>query len=255
MNSTMPDPSLDFNDSQRLSTTTQDTASLLPYTQGNCSPMSASLPDPTAHMQKPFNGITSLSSHFPHPTMGPRYDSEPPSAYYSTSSFEPNLFVHTSKDDAHDVTQGHNRGSSKKPKTPDKLVPQSKFFDARQLLDPKGYNPNRQAHDDKTIQILESGPSVLPLTNGAKKRNNDELEGRGMGNMIERMHGVSHRDEHPSKKQKKILYDDEDEKKAVFTSGGKGGEIGEYMRQKRKEAQANAVPSGEVVDLTAGMSR
>ena len=135
------------------------------------------------------------------------------------------------------------------------LVTQSKFFDARQLLDPKGYNPKRQAHDDKTIQTLESGPSILPLTNDAKKRNNDELEGHGMGNMIERMHGVSQRDEHPSKKQKKTISDDENQKKAAFAGGGKGGEIGDYMREKRKEAQANVVPSGEVVDLTTGMSR
>ena len=228
---------------------------MLPYSQGNRPPMSASLPDPTARMQKPFNGITSLSSHFPHPTMGPRYDSEPPYAHYPTSPFDSNVFVHTSKDDAHDVTQGHNRGSSKTSTTPDMLVPQSKLFDARQLLDPKSYNLNRQTHDDKTIQICESGPSILPLTNGAKKRNNDELEGSGMGNMIERMHGVSQRDEHPSKKQKKIIPDNEDEKKAAFTNGGKGSEIGEYMRQKRKEAQVNTVPSGEVVDLTAGMGR
>ena len=254
MNSLMPDTSLDYNNNQRLSATAQDTARMFPYSQGNRSPMSASLPDPSARMQNPLNGITSLSSHFPHPTMGPRYSSEPP-AYYPAPSFESNVSAHTSKDDAHDVTQGRNRGSSKASKTPDMLVPQSKAFDARQLLDPKGYNPTRQAHDDKTIQMLESGPSILPPTNRAKKRSNDELEGHGMGSMIERIHGVSQRDEHPSKKQKKIIPDDEEEKKAAFTSGGKGGEIGEYMRQKRKEAQTNAVPSGEVVDLTAGRSR
>ena len=253
----MPETILDYNNSQRLSAATQDTAGVFPYSQGNHSPMPASLPDPSARLQKPFNGITSLSSHFSNPTMRPRFDSEPPSAYYPTSAFESNVSVHTSKDDAHDVTQGHNRASSKTSKTPDMLVPQSKLFDARQLLDPKGYNPNRQTNDDKTVHMLDSRPSILPTTNDAqtKKRSNDELEGHGMGNMIERIHGVSHRDEHPSKKQKKIVPTDEDEKKAAFTSGGKGGEIGEYMRQKRIEAQTNAVPCGEVVDLTAGRSR
>ena len=251
MNSIMPETSLDYNNSQRLPT--QDTAGVLPYLQGNHSPMPASLPDPSARLQRPFNGITSLSSHSSHPTMRPRYDSEPPSAYYPISSFESNASVHTSKDDAHDVTQGHNRGSLKTSKTPDMLVSQSKLFDARQLLDPKGYKPNRQTNDDKTVHMLDSGPTRNDAPN--KKRSNDELEGHGMGNMIERVHGVSYRDEHPSKKQKKIIPDDEDEKKAAFTSGGKGGEIGEYMRQKRIEAQTNAVPSGEVVDLTAGRSR
>ena len=73
-----------------------------------------------------------------------------------------------------------------------------------------------------------------------------------MGSFIERMHGVTHRDERPQKKPKTIMPDDEDDKKPTFVGGGKGGDVGEYMREKRIEAQANSVPNSEIVDLTAG---
>ncbi len=77
-----------------------------------------------------------------------------------------------------------------------------------------------------------------------------------MGNLIERIHGITQRDGRPQKRQKttKTDEDDDDQRKATFAGGGKGGEIGEYMREKRKEAQAESGPNGTVVDLTAGMA-
>jgi len=75
-----------------------------------------------------------------------------------------------------------------------------------------------------------------------------------MGNLIERIHGITQRDGCPQKRQKttKTDEDDDGQRKATFAGGGKGGEIGEYMREKRKEAQAESGPNGTVVDLTAG---
>lgn len=78
-----------------------------------------------------------------------------------------------------------------------------------------------------------------------------------MGNLIERIHGITQRDGRPQKRQKTTKMDEEDddeERKATFAGGGKGGEIGEYMREKRKEAQAESGPKSTVVDLTAGMA-
>lgn len=76
-----------------------------------------------------------------------------------------------------------------------------------------------------------------------------------MGGLIERMHNVSKREDRPQKKQKRehIGEDaDDEQRKAVFAGGGKGGEIGEYMKQKRREGQQEAGPTNAVVDLTAG---
>lgn len=236
----MPDTSLDYTNSDRS------------YPQSNGLPMSALLTDPTFRKQDPSDGISSFPSHFQEAVMEPRQNSEPLSASVNSSSFGYDIPAISSKDDAHFVTQGQKRGPSKASKLPSMATTQS-GFDARQLLDPKSFNPGR-LQKDKNIQMLRSGPSVIPSTNGTLKRNTDDLESQGMGNMIERIHGVSHRDERPSKKPKTSKAEDEDEKKTTFNGGGKGGDIGEFMREKRKEAQANTIPSEDVVDLTTGMN-
>ena len=197
------------------------------------------------------NGTPSLPFDFHYPSMEPRQRSEPS---YSRSSFDFTYPVTSSKDDAHVVTEGLNRGSSKTMNKSSIAQPQ-RSFDARQLLDPKGFNPDRPQRD-KQIKMLDSGPAVLPQTNGNSKRDAEELEGQGMGGMIERIHGISHRDERPQKKQKTIRHDDdEDGKKPTFTGGGKGGDVGEYMREKRLEGQAEPVSTSEIVDLTAGTTK
>ena len=235
----MPDTSLDYTTSDHN------------YPQSNGLPMSALLTDPNYRKQHPSDGITSFPSHFQEAVMEPRQNSEPLPASVHHSFFDYDIPTISSKDDAHFVIQGQNRGPSKAPKLPSTAATQS-GFDARQLLDPKSYNPSRR-QKDKNIQMLKSGPSVLPSTNGTLKRNTDDMESQGMGNMIERIHGVSQRDERPSKKPKSSKSDDEDEKKTTFIGGSKGGDLGEFMREKRKEAQANTILSGDVVDLTAGM--
>lgn len=73
-----------------------------------------------------------------------------------------------------------------------------------------------------------------------------------MGHMLERMHNVTARTMMPQKRQK--IHDDrqEDARKAEFHGGGKGGVIGEYMREKREEGRKENVAKGSVVDISAG---
>ena len=218
-------------------------------TQPNGLPVSALLTDPKALQKQLSNGTPTLSSTSPSALTVAE-----PSAFDSPASFDFDYSNTPSKDDAHVMTQGLNRGSSMASSIPG-MGPSQPGFDARQLLDPKGFKPSRT--NEKQVRMLGSGPALIPTSNGMSKRDADELEdhGQGMGNMIERMHGVSRRDERPQKKPKTIQSDDVDEKKPVFTGGGKGGDIGEFMREKRMEGQAQSVPTTEVVDLTAGNTK
>jgi hypothetical protein len=74
----------------------------------------------------------------------------------------------------------------------------------------------------------------------------------GMGHMLERMHNVAGRDMMPQKRRK--IHDDraqDDQKKAEFNGGGKGGIIGEYVREKEQSQKEN-VPTRTAVDISAG---
>jgi hypothetical protein len=75
-----------------------------------------------------------------------------------------------------------------------------------------------------------------------------------MGHMLERMHNVAERDSFPVKRRKVDTPEADKERKAQFGGGGKGGVLGEYMKEKqeegRKESTANG--TGFAVDLTGG---
>ncbi|KAI9805968.1 MAG: hypothetical protein M1825_000582 [Sarcosagium campestre] len=76
----------------------------------------------------------------------------------------------------------------------------------------------------------------------------------GLSNMIEKLHGISTRKEYPSKRQRRDDEEDQDMESEVerstYVGGGKGGPIGEYMKQKREEGAQEAQKSGKIVDLT-----
>jgi hypothetical protein len=75
----------------------------------------------------------------------------------------------------------------------------------------------------------------------------------GMGHMLERMHNVASRDMLPQKRRK--LHDEyaqSDQKKAEFNGAGRGGVIGEYMREKREEGQKENIPTRTAVDISTG---
>lgn len=157
----------------------------------------------------------------------------------------PDLTSISSKDDAH-FKFDHKGFSKDTAKIAGVLQSPVSRFDPRQLLDPKGFNP-AQVKKDSVHQ------SDQISSNRLHKRNLENDQGQGMGNLIERMHNVTQREDLPRKKQRSDHVQDEDQgqKKAAFGGGGKGGEIGEYMKGKRKEGQKAAGPNA-VVDLTGG---
>lgn len=247
------------------STARQDARNMPLSTGSNGYPVSAAmLMDPKSMKQQMANGtyFTSLN-----PVVAPsaffllRPQSEPP--HLSTFPHTFNLTLHKSKDDAHFSLQGHARGRL----APNQNGPSQTSlprFDPRQLLNPKGFGTTQLRTDEEAPTSLSASPlsssnatnSNGTHPNGVHKRGNEEVE-RGMGGLIERMHNVSKREDRPQKKQKRehIGEDVDDEQgKAVFTGGGKGGEIGEYMKQKRREGQQEVGLTNTVVDLTAGTS-
>jgi hypothetical protein len=75
----------------------------------------------------------------------------------------------------------------------------------------------------------------------------------GMGQMLERMHNVASRDMLPQKRRK--IYDEgaqNEQRKAEFHGGGRGGVIGDYMRAKKEEGQRENLPTRNAVDISAG---
>ena len=88
---------------------------------------------------------------------------------------------------------------------------------------------------------INGGFSAYANTNGATN---------GMGNMLERMHGVTDRSMVPQKRRK-MNEEQENQRKAEFSGGGgKGGPIGEYMREKRKQGQQEGMANGTTVPVS-----
>ena len=232
-------------------------------TGSNGYPISAAmLMDPKSMKQRMANGtnisiLHPVAAHSPLSFLRPQ--SEPPHLFNFPlpSDFTSNK----SKDDAHLTLQGHARARLSSSQTGLNQTSQPRF-DPQQLLNPKGFDPNQRRKDEDAHPSVPASPSTpqsmtdthAAQLNGVHKRDHEEVE-RGMGNLIERVHNVSKREDRPQKKQKRehLGEDAEEEKrKAVFAGGGKGGEIGEYMKQKRKEGQQDAGSTNTVVDLTAG---
>ncbi|MCJ1402420.1 hypothetical protein MMC11_005640 [Xylographa trunciseda] len=140
-------------------------------------------------------------------------------------------------------------------------------YDPKQLLNPKSFDAVKHQKQDAHNSTTTSRETMDPLQHSeifspqfvfdspdqdSGKRSHAEDASAGMGGLIERVHNVSAREERPIKRLK-TQHADEDETvgpKAAFGGSGKGGEIGEYMRLKRKEGQDEAVQAFSVVDLT-----
>ena len=234
----------------------------------------AALLNPKAYQKQMAHGITSDSSPSSLISNIPplRASSESPYSYRSNTS-PPNYISPNSQDDAHLFFSSQGQGRSKKASSLNGDVPLSSppHFDPKQLLNPKGFNKHRGKEDTqvklppaekvqpKQLDPYSTGPLEVPLhPHGAPKREHDAVVGEvhGMGNLIERMHNVSKREEQPRKRQKKehdSQDDQEDVKKATFAGGGKGGVISEYMKLKREEGKQESGPTRTLVDLTTGM--
>ena len=151
-----------------------------------------------------------------------------------------------------------------------------------QLLNPRGFQQpqqrveNRFTHNNTPPQLAfqfdspggSPIPAHLPMpthhghppqynnnhhlpSNGFAQYANGNREMRGMGHMLERMHNVADRDMLPQKRRK--IHDErpEDDRKAEFNGGGKGGVLGGYMKEKREEGQKEAAAKGtSAVDIS-----
>lgn len=215
---------------------------------GQDGPSMAAMPmDPRGQKNPSVNGNPSFTTCRNLDSQRARHNSEPRATFAQSDFIAPGAFSSISKDDAY-IFEGRGRGSKSSKSQAASQPPQS--FNPLQLLDPKGAASSQSR--PKSGSLARSSPS----SNGDYKRASQEPEDQGMGNLIERIHGITQRDGRPQKRQKTTKTDedeDDEERKAIFAGGGKGGEIGEYMREKRKEAQAASGPNGTVVDLTAGI--
>ncbi|KAL9031346.1 MAG: hypothetical protein Q9196_000601, partial [Gyalolechia fulgens] len=232
-----------------------DVRRMPPSAATNGFPVSSSiLLDPKGMTKQAANGNESTSHSVPVHSR-PRHSSEPLDSMSPPQTHFLKNF--NSKDDAHMSPKGRGKRlaqpsnlQSQQTSTP------NHSFNARQLLDPKAFRGNsQQSHKDarspKPSGTDESDERNPP--NDSTHSGKDATEHQGLSSMIERMHGVSQRNERPQKRQKTEHENDEREK-ATFTGGSKGGEIGQYLKEKRKEGQdeSQAAAAASVVDLTGG---
>lgn len=226
-------------------------------TAANGMPISAAMLTDPKELKKWANGTT--NSHFNAPSSSARHNSEPPSSFHLVTS--PTISPLLSKDDAYRVFEDQGRNK----KTTNASVatqPPPARFDPRQLLDPRGFNQNRSDSKSELNDLASPHNSYVPSHqqnvlaahhNGIGKRDHKEVEGQGQGNLIERMHNVTNHEERPVKKCKTEDNDfvgGDERRKAAF--GGGKGDLGEYLKEKRKEGQENSTPTNAVVDLTGG---
>ena len=242
-------------------------------TQANNAPIPpAILTDPKALKKHLANG-TSISSHFEMPSPPARRGSEPLDLkYFVDMPLTPDIALQHSKDDAYHIWENKGRKTMSSPKV---ATTTSSTFDPRHLLDPKAFKNDQKQRDSKSASteshLRQSTPSDQQLNskvsrgnenrsdldvnvNGLHKRDREDFEGQGMGSLIERVHNISQREERPQKKSK-VQNDDfgvEEDKKFKSFGGGKGGEIGDYLKEKKKQGIAESKPVNAVVDLTGG---
>ncbi|KAL8660648.1 MAG: hypothetical protein Q9202_006352 [Teloschistes flavicans] len=205
--------------------------------------------DPKSMKKQMANGIPNDSfSESPEPTC--RHNSEPQDGATNIQDSFP--LKNHSGDDAHNISEGRGKRRAKldAPQTP---TPST--ASPRQLLDPKGHQQNtrwvskeKSPSSSNDLFHPKSEEQLSPIGTPPAEENASRL-----GAMIEQVHGISEREDRPQKRQK-IDHEDVDSVKATFSGGSKGGEIGEYLKQKRKEGEdeAHAAAFSAVVDLTGG---
>ena len=210
-------------------------------------------------------------SSLPSPSHPPRESSEPLADIRSDGSVTSEAYQSLSENDAH---QSKARG----PKPP--LIPSAIAHDTtrafgyspQQLLNPKGFDTKKatDAFSTSANPTLDAEPAnshaevSFTFQTGGNESSDDEgqdgdLPQNGLRSMIERTHNVSEREHRPTKRAK-LEHDSEDgdnsRTKSKFAGGTGRSELGEYVRNGRKEGVQNMGPPSvsSVVDLTAGLS-
>ena len=225
------------------------------FTGVNGTPVSAAmLTDPKTLKKHLANG-TPISSHSEPLSLSARRGSEPPHSKFSFgNSLVPHIAQQQAKDDAYYAPENQGKTAMKLQNANIAGQAASSTFDPRSLLDPRGFQLNGSSSEtnDKTVET-NSNPSETN-GNGLRKRDHEDYEGQGMGSLIEKVHNVSQREERPQKKPKieNGEFDVEEDKKASFVGGGNGGEIGGYLKEKKKQGIAESGSVNPVVDLTGG---
>jgi hypothetical protein len=163
-------------------------------------------------------------------------------------------------------SEGTGRQATNNTLKKDAFARQSPDFDPRLLLNPKKTvkRPAGQISDDSPYST-PSPHNAYALLNprGVKPPTPKSFtpegtpNGFGMASMMENLHGVQNRTKPLTSKRRKsddsAGIETENEKKATFVGAGKGGVIGDYMRQKREEgARDGATRPGPVVHTIAG---
>lgn len=240
----------------------------------------ATLMDPKAMKKHLANG-TPISSHPESSSLSAPRGSEPLHSEPSLStSFVPDTVSQQLNDDAYHVLDKKEKKAMNSQNATMAGQAASSTFDPRRLLDPKGFNNAQRQRDAKSASAEftfdQPGPSSLQLSSklseandnpsetqgnhigpnvdGLHKRDHENLDGLGMGSLIEKVHNVSQREERPRKKPKveNGEFEIEEDKKPSFVGGGQGGEIGEYLKEQKKQGIAGSGPVNAVVDLTGG---
>ena len=217
----------------------------------------AALIDPGVMKQQMANGTSLSHSHSLH--LVPRSGSEPLHESTTPNRQSPTALLHLSKDDTYTICQG----KIKKPPGNASTQPgHTSMAYARQLLDPKNFHkarsykdevklpPNASESSSESRQKQVDGNLLSTDCAPSPKRDHEAFEGQGIGRFIEQLYGVSQREERFRKKPK-VDADEHfmENKRPTFQGGSKGGEIGEYIKQKKKEGLDEAA---SVVDLTGG---
>ena len=230
--------------------------------------------DPKALKNHSSTG-TPISSHPELYSLSARRDSEPSSSKSpSETPRVSEIASQQSEDNANDTfeNKGKKTMNSQNPTNSEQAAPST--FDPRRLLDPKGFNKDQRQRDPKSTLIdsssAQSAPSNVQLTgkapeyngdpfkskvSGSQKRDLEDWDGRGMGSLIEKVHNVSQREQRPQKKPKVEHgdFDVEEDKRVGFVGGSQGGgDIGDYLKEKKKQGIAESGTVNGVVDLTGG---
>jgi len=110
---------------------------------------------------------------------------------------------------------------------------------------------------DSPVGFVQHTPHAHPASQNNHAPNGFAAyaNGGGMGSMVERMHNVTDRDLLPQKRRKVQDTRPDNQGKAEFHGGGKGGVLGEYMRQKEEEGRKGRVSNGIAVDISSGRLR
>lgn len=240
----------------------------------------AMLTDPKALKKHLANGTPISSYPESSPLPAPRNSELAHSEPAVGTSLVPDILSQRSKDEAYHIleNEGNKAMISQNATTAGQAA--SSTLDPRRLLDPKGFNNAQWQSDPKSSStestLAQPGPPNLQLTgqsskannkpsetqsnfkgtnvDGLYKRDHEDFDGLGMGSLIEKVHNVSQREERPRKKPKveNGEFEVEEDKKFAFNGGGKGGEIGDYLKEQKKQGIAGSGSVNAVVDLTGG---